>query len=254
MTSIKNADVTLPVSVVGEGQTLIFFNGLGSTQATWKRVIAQLKRRYRVVTFDFRGHGRATSANDYSFKAFLSDAAAVINGLGLGRPIIVGWSLGADLAVWYAAAHPGTVAGIVVVDGAVPIPGRLIRDPAKTRRLLNSPLMKAALFVWRLTPYGYRLSGDEIADVTLGVDERRQQLSEVYDKVDCPVTMVLAQKSAKPGPDAERMNNLWRAGAERLAGKYPALPIAWLNSTHLLPFRKPVELAKVIDGLCAALP
>ena len=253
VTSIRSADATLPVSIVGEGQTLIFFNGLGSTQAMWKRVVAQLKGRYRVVTFDFRGHGRATSTNDYSFNAFLSDAAAIIKGVGVDRPIIVGWSLGADLAVWYAAAHPGTPAGIVVVDGAVPIPGRLVLDPVKTRRLLNSPLMKVALFVWRLTPYGYRLSSDQITDVTLEVDERRQQLLEVYDKINCPVSMVLAERSAKRGPDAERMNKLWRAGAERLARKYPALPIHWLNTTHLLPFRKPAELAKVIDDIYAGL-
>ncbi len=53
------------------------------------------------------------------------------------RPLVVGWSLGADLAVWYAAAHPGRVGGLFLIDGAVPV--NLVTDPDDVRRRLNIP-------------------------------------------------------------------------------------------------------------------
>ena len=124
---VVNGDVTLAVSESGQGQTLLFFNGGGATQVTWKRIIRELGGPYRLVTFDFRNHGKATRSSDLSFERFLSDAEAIMDEVAGHRPIVVGWSLGADLAVWYAAAHPGRVAGLFLIDGAVPV--NLVTDP-----------------------------------------------------------------------------------------------------------------------------
>ncbi|WP_433381070.1 alpha/beta fold hydrolase [Streptosporangium sp. CA-115845] len=78
------------------------------------------------LNFDLRGHGLASAADRYSFEAFLSDLVAVMAEPGrLGpdsAPVLVGYSLGADLAVHYASEHPGTVAELVLIDGATPVP------------------------------------------------------------------------------------------------------------------------------------
>src|SRR6202012_4655414 len=74
--TITNGDVKLAVTTAGAGQKLIFFNGVSATQFIWKDVIRALGRRYQVVTFDFRNHGRSSAAGDHSFGAFLSDANA----------------------------------------------------------------------------------------------------------------------------------------------------------------------------------
>lgn len=248
-TTVKNGDVTLPITTIGKGQKLVFFNGAGSTQIIWKRVISQLKGQYKVVTFDFRSHGKASNSTDYSFGAFMSDAEMVMGAVGSDNPIVIAWSLGADLALSYAAAHPGSLGGLVIIDGAVPISEPLVEDEAKMRHSLNNFATKFSLLLMRLTPYTYRLSGNAIADITVDLDARRQRLLDVYPKVDCPITMVLATKTAdeETTEHAKRNNKIWRAGSERLAIKYPSITIKWLDSTHMLPLTKPAELAQVID-------
>src|SRR3974390_961900 len=138
--TISNGEVQLAVSETGQGQTLLFFNGGGATQVSWKRLIHELRGPYRLVTFDFRNHGKTTRSSDLSFERFLSDAEAIMDKVAGPRPLVVGWSLGADLAVWYAAAHPGRVAGLFLIDGAVPV--NLVVDPEDVKRRLDTPAMK----------------------------------------------------------------------------------------------------------------
>ncbi|QBD81140.1 alpha/beta hydrolase [Ktedonosporobacter rubrisoli] len=243
---VSNGDVKLAVSLTGKGQQLIFFNGLGATQAIWKSVIRHLTGQYQVVTFDFRGHGKATGAKDYSFDSFLTDAEAVLAAWGKDKPLLVAWSMGADLAIRYAAAHPGSVGGILIIDGA--LPAQLIDDPEEVKRLLHNPWMRLGFFALGLIGMGYQLSPDEQLTLNMQLDASRKLILQVYEKLDCPVELILASKTAgEKGAYASRINMLWLAAAERLASTYPALPIHWLESIHQLPLKKPVELARAID-------
>jgi pimeloyl-ACP methyl ester carboxylesterase len=173
--------------------------------------------------------------------------------LAAARPIIVGWSLGADLAVAYAAAHPGAVAGLVLIDGAVPLSDRLVQDEAAMRRLLNSPAMAVSMFLLKATPYRYSLSGDAFADLTVDVDAHRQGLLATYAKVDCPITMLLATQSAGSNSiDRSRRNNgLWREGGERLKAAHPSISVRWLDAGHRLPLTRPQDLDDDIDAFAA---
>ena len=247
---VKNGGVTLPVTITGAGRKLIFFNGVGATQAVWRSVIGKLKGRYETITFDFHSHGGASASDDHSFNAFLSDADAVMGAVGSDRPILVAWSFGADLALAYATSHPGALGGLVIVDGAMPIAKPLVEDEAGMRRSLNSPMVKASMLLMQMTPYRYSLSGDAIADIAVDLDARRQRLLDVYAKVDCPVAVILATKTA--GEDttdhARRNNAIWREAGKRLAAKYPSISVQWLDSGHNLPLTKPVELAAAIDA------
>ena len=247
---VENGAVTLPVTITGKGQKLIFFNGVGSTQAIWKQVIGKLKGAYEIVTFDFRSHGGASASSDHSFDAFLSDANAVMGAVGSDRPILVAWSFGADLALAYAAAHPGALGGLVIVDGAMPIARPLVEDEAGMRRALNAPMVKLSMLAMQLTSYRYSLSGDAIADIAVDLDSRRQRLLDVYAKVDCPIAVVLATKTAGENTTdhARRNNALWREAGERLAAKYPSISVLWLDSGHNLPLTKPAELAGLLDS------
>jgi hypothetical protein len=94
---------------------------------------------------------------------------------------------------------------------------------------------------------GYRLSPDDLAILTIEVNTRRERILSAYDKLDCPVELVLATKTAgEKGERAERKNALWRSGSEHLASIYPTLPLHWLDNTHLLPFKEPTKLAKAL--------
>ncbi len=247
--SVKNGNVTLPITQSGEGQQIIFVNGAGATQVVWKNIIQRLQGQYQTVTFDFRGHGGASPAADYSFEAILSDVETVIGRVARGKPILVGWSLGADLAIMYAARHPGAVAGVVVVDGAVPIAATLTEDEAKMRKAVNSPAMKLTMALMRLTPYRYVMTGDTFADLVMDLNTRRQSLLDVYATLDCPVTLVIALKSiGVSGAHAERGNRIWREGAERLHAAHPEMGLKWIDDGHKFPLKHPGEVSQVVDA------
>jgi pimeloyl-ACP methyl ester carboxylesterase len=252
---IKNGEVALAVTRAGSGRKIIFFNGACSTQVIWKRVVARLKGQYEIITFDFRNHGKASPSPDHSYEAFLTDAERIMAAVGSEKPIVVGWSLGADLAVSYAASHPGAVGGLVIIDGAVPVADKLVEDEPGMRRLLNSFPMKLSMFILGLTSWRYRLSGDDIADIVVDVDTHRQHLPNLYAKVDCPVVMVLATKSAGENTTehARRNNKLWREGGERFLAMHPSTSVKWLDAGHRLPLTKPSELAETIDDFAKFL-
>lgn len=246
--TVANGDVQLAVSEAGQGQTLLFFNGAGVTQVAWKRVIGALSGQYRIVTSDFRSHGKTTTSHNTSLEGFLTDAEAIMDKVAGPRPIVVGWSLGADLAVWYAAAHPGKVAGLFLIDGAVPV--NLVTDPDEVRRrLIYNPAMWYSPWIMYLFGMGYRLTPSQMATLTIEVNARREQILSAYSQLDCPVELVLATRTARDkGASAEQKNARWRAGGEQLARLYPAFALQWLDSTHLLPFTEPASLARSLDA------
>ncbi|HEX9039372.1 MAG TPA: alpha/beta hydrolase [Ktedonobacterales bacterium] len=252
--TVKNGGVTLPVTLQGDGQQIIFVNGGGATQYSWKGVLQHLRGSYQTVTFDVRGHGKASAAKDYSFEAFLSDVETVIGRVARGKPIVVGWSFGADLAVMYAARHPSAVAGVVVVDGAVPIAETLTEDEVKMREAINRPAMKLSMALMRLTPYGYALTGDMLADLVMDLNIRRQRLLEVYATLDCPITLLIALKSIGiNGAHAERGNRIWREGAERLHVAHPEMGLRWVDDGHKFPLNHPESVSQVVDAFAQQL-
>jgi len=244
---IANGDVQLAVSETGQGQTLLFFNGGGATQVSWQRIIDKLEGQYRLVTFDFRNHGKTTASHNTSLESFLMDAETIMDRVALARPILVGWSLGADLAVWYAASHPGRVAGLFLIDGAVPV--NLVRDPEDTRRRLNVPAVKYGPLLLYLVGMGYRLTPDEYATLTIELNRRREQLLSAYSQLDCPVELTLATKTAgEQGEHAMLTNALWRSGGEQLGRLHPEFSIRWLECSHQLPFKESLSLARSLDA------
>jgi pimeloyl-ACP methyl ester carboxylesterase len=83
----------------------------------WDEAFADLTRDHRVVRFDARGHGRSTSiAGDYHGHR---DTLAVLDHLGLHRPVLIGNSLGGLTSLDLALEHPDRVAGCVLVGGGL---------------------------------------------------------------------------------------------------------------------------------------
>jgi esterase len=250
--TIHHDGVTLPVTRGGQGRPLVLCPGLNSTQAGLHELAELLRRDHDVLTFDLRGHGLASAADRYSFEAFLSDLAAVMAELGrLDRdtaPTLVGYSLGADLAVHYAAEHPGTVAELVLIDGANPVP-----EPFLTEALL--PEFRA---MWeelatqqdaeRGTARQVLLTGQEILDLNIEIDAVRSRILDRYRKIDRPISLIMSTSMAGDSGEghAPRFNQNWRAGVERLVRDQPHLVTSWLDADHQLVFTHAPEIAQII--------
>lgn len=106
---------TLHLTERGDGAPLILLHGGLFTSAHWEPVAQRLAGEFRVITPDSRGHGRSTNpAGVLSYALIADDVAALIDSLGLERPLVGGWSDGGQVALELAARHPGTAAALVV--------------------------------------------------------------------------------------------------------------------------------------------
>ena len=123
-----------------DGFPIVLLHGSNASLHTWEPWTQRLKSRYRVISFDFPGHGLSgpVPSHDYSTAAYVGITEAVVAKLGLARFAIAGNSMGGGVAWNYTAAHPEKVAALVLVDAvgmpeprntSLPIGFRIARIP-----------------------------------------------------------------------------------------------------------------------------
>jgi N-formylmaleamate deformylase len=110
----------------GPGPNVLVLPGITSPAITWDFVVRRMGGRFRVVVADLRGRGLSSPAIDgrYDLDAYADDAAALIAGLGLERPVLLGHSLGARIAAALAARKETATGPALLVDPPLTGPGR----------------------------------------------------------------------------------------------------------------------------------
>src|SRR6476659_10063491 len=98
----------------GSGSPVILLHGgLGHSGNWGYQVPALVRRGYRAVVIDSRGHGRSTrDARPFTYELMASDVLAVMDALHLVQAGLVGWSDGACTALILASKAPTRVAGV----------------------------------------------------------------------------------------------------------------------------------------------
>jgi pimeloyl-ACP methyl ester carboxylesterase len=120
----------------GRGRAVVLLHGLTGSRAYLEPYAERLARTHRVVAIDLPGHGGSDMLEPFSFPAavrLMADAAAAA---GVERPVVLGHSFGAPLAVAWAAERP--VAGVIACSpvGMVPLELRRARLVLPFHRLL----------------------------------------------------------------------------------------------------------------------
>jgi 3-oxoadipate enol-lactonase len=103
----------------GQGEpALVFIHGNGSDHTAWHHQIAFFSPLTRVIAVDLRGHGQSSRdpGRDYSYEAILQDLVLCLDALDVGPSVLVGWSMGGNIAALFACQHPSQTAGLVLVD------------------------------------------------------------------------------------------------------------------------------------------
>jgi pimeloyl-ACP methyl ester carboxylesterase len=112
--------VEVAFSDVGVGEpALVLIHGLGSYMPVWQRNLDALAQHHRVVAIDLPGYGKSAKANfDYSMAFYARTVDGVINALGLKRVVLVGHSMGGQIALTHALRYPGKAERLVLVAPA----------------------------------------------------------------------------------------------------------------------------------------
>ncbi|MCH8489345.1 MAG: alpha/beta hydrolase [Oceanicaulis sp.] len=129
------------------GQTVVFIPGLGTPGEVWTDTARAIPHAHsRLVTLAGFGGSPATGAPaDRLLEAVSADLAAWLEGEGIENAVLVGHSLGAQIALQAAAAAPGRVAGVLVVDSAPFFPGLMNPGADPGQAAAFGPVMRAQM-------------------------------------------------------------------------------------------------------------
>lgn len=102
-----------------DGPVVVLANSLGTDARIWDLVVAELGRRYRVLSYDKRGHGLSDApAGDYALVDHVGDLAGLLDHLGIATAALAGVSVGGLIAQSFALRHPERLAALVLCDTA----------------------------------------------------------------------------------------------------------------------------------------
>ncbi len=103
----------------GQGPAVVLLHGLSATR---RNVVqgsrALLRRGYRLIAYDARGHGASYPGPSYAYPELVEDLEAVLEHFGLDRVALVGSSMGAATAMAFALEAPERVAALVQITPA----------------------------------------------------------------------------------------------------------------------------------------
>jgi pimeloyl-ACP methyl ester carboxylesterase len=98
------------------GPLLVLLHGFTNRWQVFNAILPVLIQKWRVVAFDFRGHGQSGRAPGYTADGFYRDGVAVLNHLGAEPAVLLGHSMGGSIALHLAQNFPAKVRAVVTGD------------------------------------------------------------------------------------------------------------------------------------------
>ncbi len=117
MTRVAGPGAALEVDISGTGPAVLALHGFTGSARTWDQLADTLRDQRRVIAPDLLGHGRSDAPTDpsrYALEAQADDLAGLVTALGAVPADVVGYSMGARLALVLALRHPSIVRGLVL--------------------------------------------------------------------------------------------------------------------------------------------
>ena len=240
----------------GRGRPIVLLAGLGNTAHVFDDFAPKLTSIGHVFAITRRGFGASTrTESGYDVARLGEDVLAVIDGLAIGKPILVGHSLGGQELSYLASAHTERVAAVVYLEAAYryafDVPGEFERDFPSLPAPPSTPAPAPA-----------------IASIQLPEAERRQPRghpgaaqailagSQQFTKIDVPALAIFASPHDVATGDFERFDE---AMTERQARAFErgvprARVLRWRRASHYIFLTLQDDVVKAITSFLATLP
>jgi esterase len=100
------------------GTVIVLLHGMASNMTRWSEFLehTSLKEHFDILRTDLRGHGESFTRRKIGMKIWCRDLAAILDAEGYERAIVIGHSLGANVALRFSAYQPARVAAIALID------------------------------------------------------------------------------------------------------------------------------------------
>lgn len=104
--------------VTGANKTLVMLHGVASNHTRWSEFVeyTELKSEWNLLRLDLRGHGDSMYRGRINRHRWVADLHAIVEKEELPSVVLLGHSLGAEIALDFTAAYPDKVAGLILID------------------------------------------------------------------------------------------------------------------------------------------
>jgi pimeloyl-ACP methyl ester carboxylesterase len=257
----------LHVHEQGSGPAILMIHGLAGQMGHYTYGVAGLAAdTFRVVVVDRPGSGYSIRKGPADLSTQAAALAALIDELQLGRPLVVGHSLGGALALTLALEHPQQVAGLALIAPVTHLPKDVPK--AFVGLTVQSPAMRAIL-AWTLAiPASIKGSAAVLGEVFGPEPVPRDfptrgggllslrpsaYLSASSDLQALPLTLPALEQSYHRlrvpvsvlyGRDDRILD--WKANGQALVDKVPGARLQLVDGGHMLPLTQPAVTADFI--------
>jgi non-heme chloroperoxidase len=264
--SPDGVDIAVQESGDPAGPPIVFIHGLLGSHLNWEGQLNSPElSRYRLITFDLRGHGLSGKPQDAQAyrdgRRWAGDLHAVLEATKAENPVLVGWSLGGAVITNYAAAYGDEeVGGLVYVGGVIELNSELITPHPQVYAGLASDDLKVHLDAERdflalcfaMQPdqptFERLLSNAATASwmMTRIMPSMTVFAAEALPKIKAPVLMIYGEKDAlvtvSPSLDRARaLNPAIRSQIYADSGHAPFLEEAQRFNRDLAKFRNAIS-------------
>ena len=251
----------------GEGQAILCVHGLTANCRCWDLIASSLTPENNILAMDLRGRGLSDKpSSGYSLQHHIQDVCCVLDSIRQERIVLVGHSLGAFIALAFAANYPERTEKIILMDGG----GQLTQDqwdkvtlaikPSLDRLGQVFPSFAAYVANMKLAPFMqpwsqaledyFRYESEVVeggvrsrinpANIIEEVQNIQQEVpSQYYPKVTCPVLILRATDGILSNDDLV----LPESAVDRMVSEIPdALRIDIKGTNHFSILFQPNEM------------
>jgi pimeloyl-ACP methyl ester carboxylesterase len=122
MPTIETNGIQTYYEEYGEGAPVVCVHGATSDHQLFAEQFEPLSDDAKIIVYDLRGHGRTEGSNEesYTMSLYAEDLAALIDELGLDKPVICGLSLGGMIGYTFATTRPEQLSGLITLGAMTP--------------------------------------------------------------------------------------------------------------------------------------
>ena len=162
VTSIKiGSKPSISVDYSGQGDMVLFLNGLGGNKKNWKNNINFFSKNFLTVAWDTRGYGDSDDYNgELDFDNILDDLKKVIDFFKKTRAHIVGLSMGGQIATLFYDKYPNYVKTLTLCDTHFGLSNLSPTEIEKFINLRKEPLLNGKVPKDRAPSVASTLIGD----------------------------------------------------------------------------------------------